>query len=129
MIETYLDANYSSSSSNWADALITEIQSGAYEADAASWLACSSTTEVLSDKRSLGGSGSVGRRTALSLALTEKRSLEREIREFLASSEKRKTDATVTITPLECPIVWARESNAYDCVRLFAFFLFCLVWM
>ena len=30
--------------------------------------------------------------------------------------------AAVTITPLACPLVWAKEANAYCCVRFFPHF-------
>lgn len=35
-----------------------------------------------------------------------------EITELISARAKK----NATITPLECPLVWARESNAYDCV-------------
>ena len=43
-------------------------------------------------------------------------SIEADVRALLGAHD---ADAAV-ITPLECPLVWARESNAFDCVRLFS---------
>ncbi|KAF8887762.1 S1/P1 nuclease [Infundibulicybe gibba] len=44
--------------------------------------------------------------------VTSKRSIEDDISGFLRPR---------TITPLECPLVWARESNAFDCSFVFNF--------
>jgi hypothetical protein len=57
-----------------------------------SWLACSSTTQP-------------ARRSPES-------ELEEEVRSLLESR------AQEAITPLRCPLVWAGESNAFDCVSL-----------
>jgi hypothetical protein len=72
-------------------------QSGSYQSLTSSWLACTSTTEPLSNKREDGSTPSI----------------ENDIGRLLTAHY---TDASTSITPLECPIVWAREANAYDCV-------------
>lgn len=131
MIETNLDALFDGSSQTWAASLVTEIQvrtvflpfsppapislslslpsplsphsqSGAFKADAAGWLACSSTTQPLSRRRGL-----------------------RE--EILETIAERSSTKTTPITPLACPLVWAQESNAFDCVRRFASSLYLFV--
>lgn len=43
--------------------------------------------------------------------LSQKRSIQDDINEFLAAR------STAAITPLKCPLVWAEDSNAFDCVR------------
>lgn len=95
MIETNLEATYSNSVTKWADELVTRIKTGEYASEAAGWLNCSSITETASSKK----------RRSLSL--------EQDLAPAL--------EGRAAITPLECPLVWAAESNAYDCVR-FLFF-------
>ncbi len=109
MIETMLDADFSGSSKDWAASLVTEIQvrnpsrlyrwhsyyvemqTGDFKSLAAGWISCSSITEPLSQRRSLKD----------------------EIMETIAARATSKP-----ITPLACPLVWAQESNAFDCVRI-----------
>ena len=57
----------------------------------------------------VGGHEGVGRIVSLG---TEVQSIENDIRSLLTRS------ADATITPLECPLVWAQEANAYDCVSV-----------
>ena len=78
--------------------VLSPSQTSSFKSVAATWLACSSTTEPLS--------------TRAEPNLNPGAQLERELKAFL----RRAGDATAAITPLECPIVWARESNAFDCV-------------
>ena len=72
-------------------------QNGSFASLAASWLACSSTTEPLNSR---------------SVETNPGAQLERELRAFVRRQEGE------GITPLECPIEWARESNAFDCVSV-----------
>ncbi|KAF7969185.1 hypothetical protein HWV62_27957 [Athelia sp. TMB] len=92
MIVQMVGATYGGSTTAWADALVADIKTGTYKADAAGWLSCSSTTEPLSRRRSV----------------------EDDIGSVLAARE-----AAATIKPLACPMVWAQESNAYDCSNVF----------
>ncbi|TDL19510.1 nuclease Le1 [Rickenella mellea] len=103
MITTNLAANFGGSSQAWAASLVQEIQTGKFQSDAADWISCSSTTEPLS------------RRSALSQIINPGRSMKDEIMETIASR------ATGKITPLACPLVWAKESNAFDCTDVFDF--------
>ena len=117
MVTKHVDQSHGGTPEQYADDLVAEIkvrcssvplpplcalsrcccmyaQTGSFESVVASWLACSSTTEPLSARAEF----EPGAR------------LESELKAFA----RRADDATVT--PLECPIVWARESNAFDCV-------------
>ena len=97
MVEKNIDDNHDGSVTTYASDLIKKIKSGSYKSLTDDWLACSSTTETLS-RRFFSG---------------ERYTIAHDVRRTLAG---RASDAT--ITPLECPLVWAQESNAYDCVRL-----------
>ncbi|KII89268.1 hypothetical protein PLICRDRAFT_40919 [Plicaturopsis crispa FD-325 SS-3] len=102
MIETMLDANFSGSVTSWANSLISDIKTGSFESDASGWISCSSTTETqVSSKRELAG-----------LLGTRAHDLKAEI---IATIAGRSTEA------LACPLVWAKESNAFDCSAVFNF--------
>jgi len=94
MIETNLDAKFKGSSQTWATSLVQEIQTGSFKSLAAGWISCSSITEPLSRRRSLTD----------------------EILETIAARA-----AGTTVTPLACPLVWAKEANAFDCTDVFDF--------
>jgi len=94
MVEKNIDDNHGGTSQSYAADLIAEIKTGSFEADAASWISCSSITEPVSDTKT---------------------TLERDIRQLMSSSKR------ATITPLECPLVWATEANAFDCTDVFDF--------
>lgn len=89
MIVQMVGAAYGGSTTAWAAALAADIRTGVYQPAAAGWIGCSSTTEPLSRRRSI----------------------EDDIKTVLDARAGAKT-----ITPLACPMVWAQESNAYDCV-------------
>lgn len=99
MLTKNVDANHGSEATTYATYLIGEITSGSYKSKTSSWLACTSPTETLSSKRE------------------NPPTIESDVGKLLAA---RATSAT-TITPLECPLVWAQESNAYDCSTVFPF--------
>ncbi|KAI1784082.1 nuclease Le1 [Ganoderma leucocontextum] len=103
MVTKHIDQSHGGTPQQYADDLVAEIQSGSFKSVAASWLACSSTTEPLSARAE--SESEAGAR------------LERELKAFA----RRAGDVEATITPLECPIVWARESNAFDCTVVFNF--------
>ena len=81
----------------YAADLVKKIKTGSYKSLTDNWLACSSTTEPLNSR---------------SLETRPGAQLERELRAFVRRQEGE------GITPLECPIEWARESNAFDCVSV-----------
>jgi hypothetical protein len=91
MIVKMVNATYNGDLQGWAAALVNEIKTGSYKSSAAEWISCSSTTEPLSRRRTV----------------------EDDVKEVLKARQ-----SPSQITPLACPMVWARESNAYDCVCL-----------
>ncbi|KAM5542535.1 hypothetical protein V8D89_003994 [Ganoderma adspersum] len=103
MVTKHIDQSHGGTPQQYADDLVAEIKTGSFKSVAASWLACSSTTEPLSARAEAN--------------LNPGEQLERELKAFA----RRAGDATAAITPLECPIVWARESNAFDCTVVFNF--------
>ncbi|KAI5118916.1 hypothetical protein M0805_004692 [Coniferiporia weirii] len=93
MIETFLDANFDGSVTEWAASLTQSIKTGNFSSDAAGWISCSSITQTL-----------------------RRRSLSDEIR---AVMEAR--DTAAALPELACPLGWAKESNAFDCTDVFDF--------
>ncbi|KAH9938793.1 nuclease Le1 [Epithele typhae] len=98
ILETNLDATYDGEVSNYAAALIKRIKTGTYKSLTDDWLECSSTTEPASRRRFFSH-----------VPYT----VDRDVSRFL--------DKRATITPLECPLVWAKESNAYCCSTVFTY--------
>ncbi|KIM84327.1 hypothetical protein PILCRDRAFT_6576 [Piloderma croceum F 1598] len=92
MIVKMVNATYNGDPQGWAAALVEEIKAGSYKSSAAGWISCSSTTEPLSRRRTV----------------------EDDVKEVLKARQ-----SPSQITPLACPMVWARESNAYDCSNVF----------
>ncbi|KAJ3531131.1 hypothetical protein NM688_g7616 [Phlebia brevispora] len=97
MLTKNVDANHGSEATTYASYLISQIQSGEFESLTSSWLSCTSITEPVSSR-------------------SEAPTIESDIGNLLASAK-----SSATITPLECPLVWARESNAFDCSVVFPF--------
>jgi len=91
MIVKMVKSTYKGHPQLWASALVQQIKTGAYKSDAAEWISCSSTTEPLF-----------------------RQTIQEDIQAILDSSQS----PSFEVTPLVCPMVWARESNAYDCVCL-----------
>lgn len=98
MIESFLDPTFGGSVTAWATNLTAEINSGKFKSDAAGWISCSSITETQSSSKKRG--------------LLRSRSLAEEIK---AVTEARSVEAA--LPELECPLTWAQEANAFDCVR------------
>ncbi|KAH9481018.1 Endonuclease 4 [Psilocybe cubensis] len=96
IINKLLVAQYNNSVTTWASALVSRLRTGEYNSLAASWLSCTSTTEPLIARRS--------------------GSIEDDIATIL-----RRVDDDGDIEPLQCPIVWARDSNSFDCSFVFNF--------
>ena len=90
MITAQLDSTYNSDVQQWASALVTEIKTGSYQANASDWISCSSTTQTLSKRHTI----------------------EDDVKAVLES----RTSPTNSAATLACPLVWATESNVYDCV-------------
>jgi len=89
MIETNLDALYQGSSETWANALVTRIKSGEYANEASDWISCSSITATQQSKRN--------NRSNLAKGLI----------------------ARASFPELKCPLLWAEDSNTFDCSIVF----------
>ncbi len=106
----------------YASSLISKIKSGSYKSLASGWLACASTTKPASKRFFDSGpnadlaSGSL--ESDVTRLLARAASLDTGFDE--ADSLLAKAPAA-TIPPLACPLVWAKESNAYGCVRAVPF--------
>jgi len=96
MLDLNLDANFGGSVQTYADSLVARIQYGDFAAVKADWLACSSTTEPFTDVSKRSGNHTIAR----------------DIANLLSKRD---------IVPLACPLVWAREANAFDCSYVFGF--------
>ena len=136
-----IDDNYSSTVQTYASALITRIKSGSYRSLTSSWLSCTSTTTPAASRRFLGPLGSLSSDSSPFSAETEG-TLEGDVKRLVARAASldagidewadHETDSLVgrapapaaTITPLACPLVWAKEANAYCCVRPVSFLSF-----
>ncbi|CAL1710896.1 unnamed protein product [Somion occarium] len=92
IVTKHVSTSHGGTAQSYATDLVNEIKTGSFKSLASSWLSCSSTTEPVSSKRSLDS----------------------DLNKFLAR-------AAEAITPLECPLVWASESNAFDCSVVFSF--------
>ncbi|RDX42107.1 phospholipase C/P1 nuclease [Lentinus brumalis] len=98
MVTKHIDQSHGGTPQQYANDLVAEIKTGAFKSEAASWISCSSPTEPLS-KRSPPGE-----------------ILERELKALVHAHRSAQA-----ITPLACPLVWAAESNAFDCSVVFDF--------
>ena len=92
MITKLVQETYNNDVQQWASALVTEIQTGSYQANTTDWLSCSSTTQTQT--------------------LAKRHTIEDDVNTILEA----RTSPTNTIATLACPLVWAQESNAFDCV-------------
>jgi hypothetical protein len=90
MIEKMVDADYNGDTQSWASALAEEIRTGTYQSDAPGWISCSRITEHFS-----------------------RRTIEDDVKDILNTPQ-----TPFQVAPMSCPLVWAKEANAYDCVCL-----------
>ncbi|TFK56345.1 nuclease Le1 [Heliocybe sulcata] len=105
ILTTSLSATYSSSLTSYVSALVKRIKSGSYKSLTDEWLSCTSTTQPAS-------------RRGLSTP-----SIEGDIKRLLYETQESEDGLLrrASITPLACPLVWAREANAYDCSTVFPY--------
>ena len=80
----------------WRSIIVHDSQTGSYKSLTSNWLSCTDITEPVNNKRGLD---------------TKRITVEQDVHGFLESRAEK-----ASVTPLECPLVWARESNAFDCV-------------
>ncbi|KAI0716265.1 nuclease Le1 [Earliella scabrosa] len=99
MVTKHIDQSHGGTPQQYANDLVAEIKTGSFKSQAASWISCSSPTSRL-------------RRRA-----DTENELEKELKAFVLAH--RAADAV--IHPLQCPLVWAKESNAFDCSVVFDF--------
>lgn len=97
MITKLVNGTYDGDVQKWASALVTEIKTGSYKANNTNWISCSSTTKPLAKRHTI----------------------EDDVKTILEA----RTSPTSAIATLACPMVWAKESNAYDCVSFFTVFV------
>ncbi|KAI8976344.1 nuclease Le1 [Trametes punicea] len=104
MVSKNIDDNHGGDVKTYVADLISEIKSGAYKSLTSDWLSCTSITEPVSKR-----------------ALDLPHGVEDDVKRFLARAEDATEAGSASITPLECPLVWARESNAYCCSVVFTY--------
>jgi len=97
MVTQNIDLFHGGTPESYAADLVQQIRNGSFASLTEDWLSCTSVTEPVFNKRTPGSQ------------------LEHEIKRLI---QARQED---DITPLECPLVWARESNAFDCTVVFDF--------
>ncbi|TFK80913.1 nuclease Le1 [Polyporus arcularius HHB13444] len=129
-----IDDNYANDVQTYASSLISKIKSGSYKSLASGWLACTSTTKPAAKRflhLDLGPSpnadlGSASLEDDVTRLLARAASLDAGFDEWDAEADSlvglvgAKAPAA-TITPLACPLVWAKESNAYGCSVVFSY--------
>ncbi|KAJ3475818.1 hypothetical protein NLI96_g11582 [Meripilus lineatus] len=96
MVTKHVSQSHGGTSASYAADLVKEIKSGSFKSQVSSWLTCTSISQPVTD------------------SLITKGSLTDELNDLVSRQVLR-------ITPLECPLVWARESNAFDCSVVFDF--------
>lgn len=99
MLTKNVDAVHGGTSEQYAADLVVQIKNGSFSSLTSDWLSCTSITEPVDNRR----------------AFSNGPSIETDIRSLFAARDAE------TITPLECPLIWARESNAFDCSTVFNF--------
>ena len=73
------------------------------------WLSCTSTTEPVSS-------------SSKRFFFKRPPTIEDEVKRLLPRADGEELSERATVTPLECPLEWARESNAYCCVSTANYF-------
>ncbi|KAL0946586.1 hypothetical protein HGRIS_012787 [Hohenbuehelia grisea] len=95
IIKKHLKLNFADSSEAWIESLISGIQFGKYKSRTGEWLSCTSTTQL---------------------------SRNSQAHEVDTTGTNAQTPITSnSLTFLECPLVWASDSNKYDCSAVFQF--------
>ncbi|KAJ3527269.1 hypothetical protein NM688_g8151 [Phlebia brevispora] len=100
MLVKNVDAVHGGTSEQYAADLTIEIINGTFSGIRSEWITCINTTEPFFNKRA------------------DMPSIERDIANII---QGRQFFNDSTITPLECPLVWARDTNAFDCSTVFSF--------
>lgn len=99
MLELNLDAEFGGSVQSYVNSLVSRIQDDDFSVPVSQWLSCTSTTEPF----------------------TVVDPSKRMLRDLARHPDVARDVRAATITPLACPLVWARESNGFDCTTVFTF--------
>jgi hypothetical protein len=116
ILETSLAASYKKSVTTYASALVKRIKKGDYTHARKSWIKCSSTTKHAPTFANIatldvdGGARLPTTREEIAAAIQARGELAH------GASHHDHDHETTEIRPLKCPLVWAAESNALDCV-------------
>jgi len=94
MMVTMINSTYGGDMHSWVSTLVEGIKTGSYKSKTTGWLSCSSPTKSLSHPQTI----------------TE------DVQTVLGLQQ-----SPAAASGLACPLVWARESNAYDCSNVFNF--------
>ncbi|KAI0641686.1 nuclease Le1 [Trametes meyenii] len=103
IVSKNIDDNHDGDVQTYAADLVDKIKTGSYKKLTSDWLSCTSITEPASKRFFFSESA---------------HTMEDDVGRLLARAEDA---ADATITPLKCPLVWARESNAYVCSTVFTY--------
>lgn len=98
MPEKTINGQFAGNISSYASALVTRIKSGAYASEAGDWISCTDPTLSQSSKRS-------------------------DIPPSRVPLLTRKDHVMGKRTDLECPLLWAQDSNALVCSTVFTGYL------
>ncbi|KAI0740080.1 nuclease Le1 [Earliella scabrosa] len=108
MVTKNINDNHGRSAVTYAADLVARIRTGSYSNLTSDWLSCTSITQPVS------------RRFAPNLNVSH--TIEDDVNRLLVRSPAIGPQPAATpITPLQCPLVWARESNAFCCSVVFAY--------
>ncbi|KZW03272.1 nuclease Le1 [Exidia glandulosa HHB12029] len=107
MLDVHLNTSFGGSIATYTNNLVARIKADNFSVPVSNWLSCTSTTEPF---------------TVVDPNPNGKRDddfgadIRRDIRGLLGLGHGLDKRA---ITPLACPLVWARESNLFDCATVF----------
>ena len=97
-------------------------QSGEFKSQAASWISCSSTTQTIRrspSDLSLSTSSDTLRDEILALLSRPQTTIRsNEVDQDQERGSKNSKRVFGNEPELACPLIWAQEANAFDCVRL-----------
>ncbi|KAI0739846.1 nuclease Le1 [Daedaleopsis nitida] len=111
MVTKNIKDNHGGTVQTYAADLVKQIKTGSYKSLTSDWLSCTSITEPASSLKRFFDMPMVPH------------TIEDDVRSLLSDSEDFLLGprAQAAITPLACPLVWARESNAYCCSVVFTY--------
>ncbi|KAL1942204.1 hypothetical protein VTO73DRAFT_6268 [Trametes versicolor] len=103
MVSKNIDDNHGGTVTTYAADLVTKIKKGTFKSLTSDWLSCTSITKPASKRFFLSDAP-------------------RDVEEDLHRMFSRAEDVSeASVTPLACPLVWAKESNSYCCSTVFTY--------